>query len=138
MRRIALAAAMVLAATAARAECGNLVFNITRATECRAYTNDWNVQKDLLDKRGEAIAEWVAKYPASGQTLDLVIKEANYRSTNALARDLKMHSDKDMYASRGCASLPVCVGEKKEAEEAAEPPKRKYCGPRDRARGRCR
>lgn len=136
-------------ATAAHAACGNTAFNISRLTECEAYTSDWAVHKDLRDKRQEAISEWTEQHPASSQMLDLMLKEGLYRrSTSLTGRDSQIYPDKDMWLSRGCASLPVCTIDKVDKAEKPEKPAKRaeprnrrtggnYCGPRDRRRGYC-
>jgi hypothetical protein len=134
--------------------CGNWAFNISRASECLSYTTDRQVQDNLRDKRMEAINEFADKNPNAGEALNILIKEGDRRMTHALSRDLGVFPDKDMYKSRGCAELPVCVAKiqqsvdvpRKVPTETIKPtaPARvntrtggKWCGPRDRRAGYC-
>jgi hypothetical protein len=165
MKRLIFAAYLACAASAAHAECGNVLHNIMRSRECEAYSGpDWTKIKDMRDARTAALQEWMDKYAGSGRSLELILKDADIRRSHSLTRDTQIFgSDADMWKARGCAELPLCVKPKIDASENPTPlppkqvrdledepaPKAKpaprnsrtggnYCGPRDRARGYCR
>jgi len=132
MKRFTLALSLALFASGVSpslATCGNIAHNIARTTECEAYTTDWQVHKDLRDKRLGAMSEWIDAHAEASGTLDIMMKEGMLARSHALVRNLDIHKDADMWRSRGCAALPLCV--------QPQTAKRPYCGPRDRARGRC-
>ncbi len=150
MRLVSLAVLLALGVSPVRAaeQCGNALFNIVRANECLAYTEDRQRINDLRDKRIDAISDWIEHNPGGGATLDLMLKEGERRMAQAMARDRAVFPDDQMYKMRGCRELPVCVHELQEAMTPRPKPTPKpvvrntrtggkWCGPRDRAAGYC-
>lgn len=152
MRRAAFAIALMASTVSAKADtCGNWAFNIVRASECISYTNDSQKQRDLRDKRLDAMGDFTQHNPAGGAALQMMMLEGDRRMTNALARDLALWPDEQMYKSRGCAELPVCVATVRDSVDVPRkvqtipvaPVRRntrtggKWCGPIDRSHGYC-